>query len=95
MEAGRQMPFLRLPERASVFADRALRLRQLAASHPMRDYLLFIADLSGAQHRVLQDCAPVALPEAAACRTAASGLVPPLPAFGWPRDPGWRDGLRR
>jgi FdhE protein len=55
IQAGRQMPFLRLPQRASVFADRQLRLRQLAASHPMRDYLLFIANLAQAQHESLQD----------------------------------------
>ncbi|MDZ4356688.1 MAG: formate dehydrogenase accessory protein FdhE, partial [Variovorax sp.] len=54
MQAGQQMPFLRLPVRAAVFSDRQLRLRQLAASHPMREYLIFIADLAQAQHQVLQ-----------------------------------------
>jgi FdhE protein len=62
MQAGRQMPFLRLPVRPLVFSDRQLRLRQLAASHSMREYLIFIADLAQAQHQVLQDYAPVTLP---------------------------------
>ncbi|SFO13382.1 Tat proofreading chaperone FdhE [Variovorax sp. PDC80] len=95
MQAGRQMPFLRLPVRAAAFSDRQLRLRQLAASHPMREYLIFIADLAQAQHQVLQDHAPVALPEAEALEAASRALKPPLPAFGWPRDPVWRAELRR
>lgn len=95
IQAGRQMPFLRLPQRATVYAERALRLRQLAAAHPMRDYLLFIAELVQAQHQVLQDYASVPLPDAAACDAAARGLLPPLPATLWPLDAAWRTELRR
>lgn len=95
LQAGRQMPFLRLPQRALVFSDRQLRLRQLAASHAMRDYLLFVADLASAQHQVLQDYPEVALPDDDACAAAAKALKPPVPAFGWPRDALWRTGLRR
>ena len=95
LQAGRQMPFVRLPERSSLFSDRQLRLRQLAASHPMREYLIFIADLATAQHEVLQDYSAVALPDADACQAAAKALKPPTPAFGWSRDPAWRDELRR
>ncbi|MGJ7544573.1 formate dehydrogenase accessory protein FdhE [Variovorax sp. LT1R16] len=95
MQAGRQMPFVRLPVRAAVFSDRQLRLRQLAASHPMREYLLFVADLAAAQHQALQDHPPVAVPDASACDAAAKALKPPMPAFGWPRDPLWQATLRR
>jgi FdhE protein len=95
LQAGRQMPFVHLPVQASVFADRQLRLRQLAASHPMRDYLLFVADLASAQHEVLQSYPDVPLPDAAACTAAAKALKPPTPAFGWPRDPVWRTAFRR
>lgn len=95
MQAGRQMPFLRLPRRAEAFSDRATRLRQLAASHPMREYLIFIADLAQAQQQVLNDYAAVALPEAEALEAAAKVLKPPMPAFGWPRDPVWMQELRR
>jgi FdhE protein len=93
--AGRQMPFLRLPERATVFAERQLRLRRLAASHPMRDYLLFIAGLAQAQHESLQGYAPLTLPDSAACDAAAHALRAPLPAESWPRDPAWRSETRR
>ena len=95
VQAGQQTPFLRLPERASVFAERQLRLRQLSAGHPMRDYLLFIAELARAQHGLLRDYPPVALPDAAQIDAASRAGQPPLPAVGWPRDPAWRDGLRR
>lgn len=95
MQAGRQMPFVHMPVGASVFADRQLRLRQLAASHPMRDYLLFVADLASAQQQVLATYPDVALPDTEACTAAARVLKPPVPAFGWPRDPAWRTELRR
>ena len=95
IQAGRQMPFLRLPQRATLFAERALRLRQLSAGHPMRDYLLFIAELAQAQHQVLQDYATVPLPDAAACDSAARGLLPPLPATLWTLDEAWTGELRR
>lgn len=97
VQAGRQMPFLRLPQRASVFAERALRLRQLAAAHPMRDYLMFIAELAQAQHDQLQQLqagAGVPVPDAAACDAAAHSLLAPLPFATWPRDAAWRDALR-
>ena len=95
MQAGRQMPFVHMPIGASVFADRQLRLRQLAASHPMRDYLLFIADLASAQQAVLNGYPDVAVPDTEACMAAAKALKPPTPAFGWQRDPVWRSELRR
>ncbi len=94
IQAGRQMPFLRLPERASVFAERGLRLRQLAAAHPMRDYLMFIGELAQAQHEELQRESDLPLPSPEACDRAAHDLLPPLPAAGWPRDAAWRDGAR-
>ena len=50
VRAGQQAPFLHLPLRAEVFAERDIRLRQRAAGHAMRDYLLLMADLARAQH---------------------------------------------
>ncbi len=94
VQAGQQAPFLRLPERASVFAERETRLRQLSAGHAMRDFLLFAAELTRAQHEVLQADLPVALPDAEALDAAARAGLPPLPAAHWPRDPQWRTMLR-
>ena len=93
VNAGEQIPFLRLPDRG-VFAERELRLRQLAAGHPMRDYLLFVAELARAQHEALRDAAPVALPTAAQIDAAASAGVPLVDALTWQRDPAWRGVLR-
>lgn len=52
--AGGETTFLYLPQRSTVFAERAKRFHQLAQNHAMRDYLLFLADLTAAQDAVLQ-----------------------------------------
>lgn len=88
--AGEETPFVRLPERGAVFADRELRLRQLAAGHTMRDYLIFIADLAHAQQRALDAGRQLALPDAHEIERAAAAGVPPLPAAEWPRPAAWR-----
>jgi FdhE protein len=92
--SGREVPFLRLPERGSLFAERALRLRRLAAGHAMRDYLMFVAMVAEAQHEVLQALGPLAVPDRQELLDAARQGVPPLPAVGGPRDPAWRTVLR-
>lgn len=93
VRAGEQAPFIRLPERASVFADRALRLRQLAADHAMRDFLVFVADLADAQHRQLAAMPAMRLPDAASLQAAARAGVAPLQAEGAALDPAWREVL--
>src|SRR5690606_12068981 len=93
--AGRETPVLHLPVRAEVFAERELRLRELAAGHAMRDYLLLLADLTRAQHELLQDHPGMPLPDEHALQAAVSAAKPPLPAELWPRDPCWRAGLQR
>jgi FdhE protein len=94
VRAGQQVPFIQMPRRAEVFADREIRLRQRAAGHPMRDFLIFMADLARAQHETLQDYPTVPLPDAAALDAASRAGLPPLPAIDWPRDPAWRSALR-
>ncbi|WP_213957243.1 formate dehydrogenase accessory protein FdhE [Variovorax sp. dw_954] len=89
-----QVPFLVLPQRASVFAEREIRLRQLAAGHPMRDFLIFMAEVVHAQHRALQDCPAVEVPDDAALESAARVGMPAVPATDWPRDPAWRAVFR-
>lgn len=94
VQAGQQVPYVRLPERATVFAERETRLRQLAAGHAMRDYLLFVADLVHGQHQALQRHPAVPLPDAACIDAAASAGRPTLAFADWPRDPAWRTALR-
>lgn len=89
------IPRLVMPERASVFAVRAARLRQLAVGNPVADYLLLMAHLADAQQRALRDCAAPDAPRDRIALAQAHGM-PPLQAVGWPRDPLWRgvlDGL--
>ena len=90
VRAGEQAPFIRLPARASVFADRALRLRQLAAGHAMREFLVFVADLADAQHRQLQQLPSMQMPTSAALKAAARAGLAPLQAEGAALDPAWR-----
>lgn len=94
VRAGQQMPYLHLPVRAEVFAARETRLRELAAGHAMRDFLLFGAELAHVQHEVLQDYPEVALPSADDLAAAARAAQAPLPAGLWPRHAGWRAATR-
>ncbi len=94
--AGGETPYLHWPERSTLFAERQMRLSQLAAGgHAMADFLRFMADLARAQHAALQRIGPVALPTDEALQRAARDGVPPLPAVDWPRDAAWRSELRR
>ncbi|HSI57042.1 MAG TPA: formate dehydrogenase accessory protein FdhE [Ideonella sp.] len=95
VQAGQQVPFLRLPERSQLFAEREMRLREKAASHAMRDFLLFMAEVAHCQHELLQSYPVVALPDAAAIDAASRAGKPPLPAALWPRDPAWRGEFGR
>jgi FdhE protein len=94
---GGQVQPLRLPDGAALFAERAMRLRQLAAGHAMRDYLLFMADLAQVQHltlaRLLRE-ASLPLPDAAHIAAARAVGRPPLPGADWPRDPAWHGALQ-
>ena len=92
--SGGETPYLLWPERSTHFAERSMRLRQLASSHPMRDFLLFAADLAQAQQAQLAAFPAVALPDHEALDRAAKQLAPPLAAIDWPRDPAWRSELR-
>lgn len=91
---GDQVPFLQWPARGSVFAERAMRLRQLAAGHAMGDYLGFVAELAQAQQRALEQFPPVPLPDAAALDRDARRGRAPLDTADWPRDAAWRDALQ-
>lgn len=92
--AGGDIPFLQVPARATVFAERAMRLRQLARGHAMGDFLSFMADLAQAQQARLAAFPAVPLPDADALDHAARLGSPPLPASEWPRDAAWHGVLR-
>ncbi|MET0310559.1 MAG: formate dehydrogenase accessory protein FdhE [Burkholderiaceae bacterium] len=95
VRSGQEVAFLHFPRRAEVFAERDLRLRQLAAGHSMRDYLIFMADLARAQHDLLQAYPATVLPDGASIEQASGEGRPLLDAATWPRDASWREGLGR
>lgn len=94
-QAGGQIPYLVLPERAEVFRARSARLRSLAGSHTMGDYLRFVAKIADAQQRALDDMPPVAPPSPDDIETCKAHGMPPLDVQTHRRDPAWHDLLRR
>jgi FdhE protein len=90
-----EMPFFHWPQRSTVFAERAMRLRQWAHGHAMGDFLAFMADVAQAQQQELAVCPPLPIPDAAALDQAAQRGLPPLAAADWPRPTAWHTVLRR
>lgn len=83
------IPRLRLPQRHSIFQERAQRFRELAPDHPAHAYLLLMAELSAAQHAALQALSKTEL-ESEQIEYALQHDMPPLLASGWQRDPAWQ-----
>ena len=91
---GGETPYFQWPQRASVFAERAMRLRQLARGHAMGDFLDFAADIAQAQQARLAAMPALPLPDAQMLDRAAREGRPPLSALDWPLDASWRGVLR-
>lgn len=89
-----ETPYFQWPERTTFFAEREMRLRQLAGGHVMEDFLRFMADIAHAQQARLAAFPPVPTPDGAMLEQAASTGHAPLPASDWPRDPAWHGVLR-
>lgn len=94
-QAAGETPFFQWPSRATLFAERQMRLRQLANGHAMGDFLRFMSELARVQHAALQAMPSVPVPDGDALDRAARAGQPPLPAVDWPRDAAWRSMLRR
>ncbi len=71
-------PYAVLPDPATLFLARSQRLRTLAAQHPLKPYLSFVAGLTEAQHSIQADLPAAALPDAGQIRQAIEGGIPPL-----------------
>jgi FdhE protein len=96
--AERSIPRLRLPDRASVFAARARRLRQQAAAgapgQAIGDYLRLMAAVVEAQGLALGTFVPPPLAAAELARAHTHGM-PPIQASAWPRAGDWRTLLEQ
>ena len=90
-----QVPHLRLPERRSCFAEREMRLRQMARQHAMGDFLLFMAEVAHAQQQALAAMPAVPLPTLDALSQATQQGRPALDIETWPRDAAWQQALRQ
>ena len=90
--AQRAIPRIRLPDRASVFATRAERLRQLSDHHAIGDYLRLMATVAVAQQSALA-IFKATLPSALQLAQARTHRMPLIHAVGWPRERSWRDVL--
>ncbi|HRK37829.1 MAG TPA: formate dehydrogenase accessory protein FdhE [Burkholderiaceae bacterium] len=92
--AGGETPYLRWPDSSSCFAQREMRLRQLASNHAMGDYLLFMAELAHCQQRCLDNHPFTIVPDSTAIGLATKRGEPPLKATEWTRDPIWHQHAR-
>lgn len=84
-------PRVLLPVAASLFAERAARVRQLAAGNPIADYLQFVAKIMDAQHQAAASLA-LAEPDADLIARAQAHSMPLLPA-AQNMDPAWQGVL--
>jgi len=94
-QAGTAIPYLRLPQRASVFADRAARLRSLAKAHSMAGYLEFCALIADAQQQLLNDFPAAPPPAPVTIAQCVEHGLPPLNFHSHMRGAQWRTALRR
>jgi FdhE protein len=77
-------PFARVPDPTTLFAQRSARLRKLADGHDLRSYLLFLAGLCDAQHRVQADLPAIEQPNEQ--KRALEFGMPPLDRFRFSAD---------
>lgn len=85
---------IRLPQPASLFADRAARLAQLAEGNPIGDYLRFLARLARAQQKAAATVMTGPIDAGAVRRANEHGM--PLLQAASQIDPAWQgvlDGL--
>lgn len=88
------LPRIRLPHPASLFADRAARLAQLAEGNPIGDYLRFLASLARAQQRAAATVMTGPIDAETVRRANEHGM--PLLQAASQVDPAWQgvlDGL--
>ena len=94
LRAGLDIPSFIAPKPTALFAERALRLRQLAAGHAMREYLLLMAVVCEALHERAQAHPALPPPDAESVAQALASAQPPLAPQRLAREPSWRTEWR-
>jgi FdhE protein len=92
-QSGAEPPFLRFPERQTFFAEREMRLRQLARGHALEGYLEFLATVVKQQQVLLRDATGMALPDGAFEKSRQEGR-PFLDHTTLERPAAWRQMAR-
>lgn len=87
--------FVRLPDPLSLFQGRAARFRYLAEGHDLKPYLLFLAGIADAQHRVQEGLPAPLLPEPDALKRARDFGMPALDRTRFAPDPTFEQTLER
>src|SRR5271170_4204976 len=90
--AQRSIPRVRLPERTSVFAARAARLRRLSVAASIGDYMQFLSVLVDSQQAALSTLTIVPPTEAAITKSGEHGMPPIQASSCLPGQP-WRETL--
>lgn len=90
-----QPPFVRLPDPASLFGNRARRLAALAEQSDLKPYLLFLSGLTKAQHAVQADLPEPTLPAAVDIDRARDFGMPPLDRSAFTMGPDFDVTLQR
>jgi FdhE protein len=94
--AERSIPRVRLSDPASLFAQRARRLRALSENHALGDYLRLMAAVADGQQAQLDSLRTALASEQFAqnlgqqMELARAHRMPLLQAAGWPRQARWR-----
>lgn len=88
-------PFACLPDPASLFARRSLRLRALTEGHRLGPYLHFLAAVSECQHRIQRDLPQPGLPAEAVRTRARRHGMPPLDRAGFAADEAYEATSQR
>ncbi len=87
--------FARLPDPLQIFIQRAARFRFLAERHDLKPYLLFLAGLCDAQHRIQDGLPDPDVPDPDALRRAREFGMPALDRGGFAPDPVFEATLER
>ena len=88
-------PFVKLPDPARLFADRAARFRALASGHQLEAYLKLLAGISQAQSDILQGLPEPELPGADVLTRAHEHKMPPLDRSAFNPDNAFDDAFNK
>jgi len=88
-----EIPFFQVPDLRTVFLERSMRLRQLAAQSSLGDFLRFLAVLAQAQHQQAQGYPKLPTIDAVEAARLERVAGVPFVATEWYRDPVWRAQL--